>query len=52
MFDDAYPGFIVEADGSGGTSSKKIDLEPGTFDFYCTITGHRAAGMEGTLTVR
>jgi plastocyanin len=52
VFDDAYPGFILEADGSGGTSSKKIDLEPGTFDFYCTITGHRAAGMEGTLTVR
>lgn len=26
--------------------------ESGTFDFYCTIQGHRSLGMEGTLTVR
>lgn len=26
--------------------------ESGTFDFYCTIRGHRSLGMEGTLTVR
>jgi plastocyanin len=51
-FDGAYPGFRLEADSGGGTQSKKIDLKPGTYTFYCSITGHRAQGMEGTLTVK
>lgn len=25
--------------------------QKGTFDFYCTIAGHREAGMVGTLTI-
>lgn len=28
------------------------DLQPGTYTFYCEIPGHRAAGMQGTLTVQ
>jgi plastocyanin len=52
VFDGAYPGFILEADGGGGSQSKKIDLKPGKYTFYCSITGHRAQGMEGTLTVK
>lgn len=28
------------------------DLEPGqTFTFYCSVPGHRAGGMEGTVTI-
>jgi uncharacterized cupredoxin-like copper-binding protein len=51
-FDGAYPGFKLEADGGGGSESMKIDLKPGKYTFYCSIPGHRAQGMEGTLTVK
>lgn len=38
---------------SGGEVTLKLkDVKPGTYTFYCTIPGHRQAGMEGTLTVR
>lgn len=26
--------------------------EPGTYNFFCTVAGHKAAGMEGTLIVK
>jgi len=52
VFDGAYFGFSLEADGGGGAQSMKIDLKPGRYTFYCSIPGHRAAGMEGTLTVK
>jgi uncharacterized cupredoxin-like copper-binding protein len=52
VFDGAYPGFQLEADGGGGTQSEKIDLKAGKYTFYCSITGHRAQGMVGTLTVK
>jgi len=45
------PGFQLEVN-SGGTASKKIRLQPGKYTFYCDILGHRAQGMEGTLTIR
>jgi uncharacterized cupredoxin-like copper-binding protein len=37
---------------SGGVSKLTVDLKPGTYSFYCSVDGHRAAGMEGKLTVK
>jgi uncharacterized cupredoxin-like copper-binding protein len=35
----------------GGSKTLTVNLKPGTYTFYCTVPGHRAAGMVGTLTV-
>jgi plastocyanin len=52
----------VEIEGNGveeasdtvtaGNASVTADLEAGTYEFYCPVGNHRAAGMEGTLTVK
>ena len=36
----------------GGSKTLTAKLSAGTYKFYCTVPGHRAAGMEGTLTVQ
>lgn len=38
--------------GTGGTSTFSATLKPGAYTFLCTVPGHAAAGMKGTLTVK
>jgi plastocyanin len=51
---------VVERDGedlgeteqiTGSSTTTTIDLQAGEYTFYCSVPGHRDAGMEGTLTV-
>jgi uncharacterized cupredoxin-like copper-binding protein len=50
----ASSGSVVGATPSfqGGAMKLSLELKPGTYKFYCSVPGHRQAGMEGTLTVQ
>ena len=37
---------------NGGVSTVSANLKPGKYTFYCSVPGHRQAGMVGTLTVK
>lgn len=37
---------------ASGSAKLTATLKPGTYTFYCSVPGHRAAGMQGTLTVQ
>jgi plastocyanin len=36
---------------TGGETELSVDLEPGTYEYYCPVDDHKGQGMEGTLTV-
>ena len=38
--------------GKGETSRITVDFPPGRYEYYCSVPGHRQAGMVGTLIVR
>ncbi len=54
--DVAIRGNGVKAKGkvvtTGRTSTAVARLKAGRYVFYCSVPGHEAAGMKGTLTVR
>jgi plastocyanin len=37
---------------NGGVSTISVNLKPGKYAYFCSLPGHRAAGMQGTLTVK
>lgn len=47
---EGVDGFKVEAE-AGATATAEIDADPGNYVIFCSIVGHREAGMVGTLTV-
>ena len=47
---DGAPG-VSDQVQDGGTAELTVNLPAGTYEYYCTVPGHRQAGMVGTLTV-
>lgn len=37
---------------TGSSESTEIDVQPGKYQFYCSVPGHREGGMEGVLVVK
>ena len=53
--------FVVERDSeeiakteviTQGTDTAQATLEAGEYTYFCSVPGHRQAGMEGTLTAK
>lgn len=44
-------GFRLDADPGVQASGSLAAAEPGTYEFFCSVPGHAAAGMRGTLVV-
>jgi plastocyanin len=38
--------------GQGETTKVSATVKAGKYEYYCPVDGHKAAGMEGTLTVQ
>lgn len=47
---EGFQGEQVLAEASNGVDARPITVEAGSYTYYCSIPGHRAAGMEGEIT--
>jgi uncharacterized cupredoxin-like copper-binding protein len=48
---EGKPTLLIEA-AAGKTASATWSLAKGRYEIYCSLPGHRVAGMEGVLEVR
>jgi cytochrome c oxidase subunit 2 len=48
---DGHPEASSELYNPGQTGTLTLNLPPGTYEYYCSVPGHKEAGMHGTLTV-
>ena len=48
---DGVDGAEGETVQGGDAPPLTVELEPGEYEFFCPVGGHRAAGMVGTLPV-
>jgi uncharacterized cupredoxin-like copper-binding protein len=48
---EGKPTLLIEA-GAGKTATATWSLDKGRYEIYCSLPGHRDAGMEGILEVR
>lgn len=46
------PKLHVAAGPGGQAKLSFVASKPGTYEFFCTVAGHKEAGMVGTLTVK
>ena len=47
---EGIPRFELQVNGQGSKDSNVVALKAGSYVFYCTLPGHRAAGMQGEIT--
>ena len=42
---------MIDVEAGDSVTAGLPDVEPGTYDFYCSVPGHAQAGMTGTLVI-
>jgi plastocyanin len=47
---EGVSGFKLDVGPGNKSATGTVDLKAGTYTFYCTIPGHRAQGMQGSIT--